>query len=129
MNLRGDSLDSWTSMRSLFHVKWRKSSARTKISSSCCDLTTISHLSRPTSHRAACTNICPNWPDSYGSTLAKTFELKVERSLAIEGRASLHRSVHPCARRRDSRETTYSRSCCGKRQTRRFRRARYPTPN
>src|SRR5215831_12240846 len=107
MNSRGDSLSSCTSMRSLFHMKWRKSSARPRISSSCCGRTTISHLSRPTSHRADCRNISPNWPDNYGPTLAKTFELKVERYLAIEGRASLRHSVQPCERRRDSRETPY----------------------
>src|ERR1700745_653352 len=107
MNSRGDSLSSWTSMPSLFHVKWRKSSARTRISPYCCGLTTISFLSRPISHRTACRNICPNWPDNYGSTLAKTFELKVGRYLAIEDRASLHHSVQPCGRRRDSRETPY----------------------
>src|SRR5262245_21782078 len=107
MNSRGDSVSSWTSMRSHFHVKSRKSSARTRISSSCCDLTTISHLSHPSSRFAVFKNISPNWPDNYGSTLAKTFELKVERYLAIEGRASSLRSVQPCERRRDSRERPY----------------------
>src|SRR5262245_57414693 len=105
MNSGGDSLSSWTSTRTLFEMKWRKSSGRTRTSSSCCDRTTISHLSHPRSHRDGFRNISPHWPDNYGSTLAKTFELKVARNLAIEGRASLRRSVQPCERRRDSRET------------------------
>jgi len=56
-------------------------------------------------------------------------ELKVGRYLAIEGRASLRRSIQPCERRRDSRETPYSRSCYGRRQTRQSPRAWYPAPN